>query len=187
MKTRLFSIARYKLSISVLIIFLVAVEMNAKPMYLQDSVLRRIKWEDGYKEAVIGEAYNYGLKNLIDKAKAVTWWKESAKKKHPLGIYNLGFAYSVGYGYNLERDSVKAEKYYIQAFPGVKSLAERGDLVAQSDLGDMYFGAQGVPQNLPEAVKWYRKAAEQGYAPALYGLGLAYLYGQKVECARTFV
>jgi TPR repeat protein len=30
----------------------------------------------------------------------------------------------------------------------------------------MYATGQGVPQDHVEAVKWYRKAAEQGYAKA---------------------
>ena len=28
----------------------------------------------------------------------------------------------------------------------------------------MYYYGQGVPKNYAEAVKWFRKAAEQGYA-----------------------
>ncbi len=30
-------------------------------------------------------------------------------------------------------------------------------------------------------MKWYRKAAEQGFADAQYNLGLAYLHGQGVK------
>lgn len=31
-----------------------------------------------------------------------------------------------------------------------------------------------------EAVKWYRKAAEKGYAPAQYNLGNMYRYGKGI-------
>jgi len=34
--------------------------------------------------------------------------------------------------------------------------------VAQFSLGVMYYKGHGVPENDAEAVKWYRKAAEQG-------------------------
>jgi TPR repeat protein len=34
--------------------------------------------------------------------------------------------------------------------------------LAQSDLGDAYRIGKGVPQDYAEAMKWYRKAAEQG-------------------------
>ena len=38
-------------------------------------------------------------------------------------------------------------------------------------MGSMYDEGLGVPENDAEAVKWCRKAAEQGYAPAQYNLG----------------
>ena len=44
----------------------------------------------------------------------------------------------------------------------------------------MYDKRQGVPQNYAEAVKWYRKAAEQGFAEAQYNLGKMYHTGQGV-------
>jgi uncharacterized protein len=35
-------------------------------------------------------------------------------------------------------------------------------------------GAEGVPQNYGEALKWFKKAADQGDANAQTGLGLMY-------------
>ena len=37
-----------------------------------------------------------------------------------------------------------------------------------------------MPQDYAEAVKWYRKAAEQGYADAQYNLGSCYYNGKGV-------
>jgi TPR repeat protein len=37
----------------------------------------------------------------------------------------------------------------------------------------MYLNGKGVPKDDAEAVKWFRKAAEQGYADAQYDLGLS--------------
>jgi len=50
---------------------------------------------------------------------------------------------------------------------------------------------QGLKQDHAEAVRWYRKAAEQGHAGAQYNLGVMYLNGQGVrqdhaEAARWF-
>jgi TPR repeat protein len=42
----------------------------------------------------------------------------------------------------------------------------------------MYFEGPGVPQDYAEAVKWYRLAAEQGYAIAQSNLGAMYSKGQ---------
>ena len=44
----------------------------------------------------------------------------------------------------------------------------------------MYSDGKGVPQDYDEAVKWYRKAADQGLAEAQFDLGLIYQKGQSV-------
>lgn len=43
--------------------------------------------------------------------------------------------------------------------------------MAQYNLGVCYDRGNGVTKNAEEAVKWYRKAAEQGYAKAQDSLG----------------
>jgi Sel1 repeat len=45
----------------------------------------------------------------------------------------------------------------------------------------MYAQGQGVPKDNAEAVRWYRKAVDQNYAPAEYNLGRMYYYGQGVS------
>ncbi|MDC1308230.1 sel1 repeat family protein [Pseudomonadales bacterium] len=42
----------------------------------------------------------------------------------------------------------------------------------------MYNHGEGTPQDYKEAVRWYRAAAEQGYAKAQYNLGLRYKNGE---------
>ena len=44
----------------------------------------------------------------------------------------------------------------------------------------MYDKGLGVPQDYAEAMKWWRKAAEQGDASAQYNLGALYANGQDV-------
>ncbi|MDG1074549.1 MAG: tetratricopeptide repeat protein, partial [Methylophilaceae bacterium] len=58
--------------------------------------------------------------------------------------------------------------------------AEKGNAVAQLNLGFMYSSGQGVAQDYKEAVKWYRLAAEQGYVAAQTNLGFMYSSGQGV-------
>jgi TPR repeat protein len=55
--------------------------------------------------------------------------------------------------------------------------AERGDAVAQFNLGISYAKGEGLPKDPAEAVKWCRKAAEQGYAKAQFNLGVCYSSG----------
>ena len=44
--------------------------------------------------------------------------------------------------------------------------AEQGHVGAQCYLGFMYASGQGVPQNFPEALRWFRKAHAQGIEQA---------------------
>lgn len=69
-----------------------------------------------------------------------------------------------------------------QDFEALKSLAEQGDAEAQAqfNLGVMYDNGRGIPENDAEAVKWYRKAAEQGHASAQGNLGVMYANGDGV-------
>ncbi|HXJ00682.1 MAG TPA: TonB family protein [Micropepsaceae bacterium] len=59
-------------------------------------------------------------------------------------------------------------------------LAEQGIARAQNNLGVLYENGKGVPQNITEALKWYRLAAGQGYAGAENNLGLIYALGKAV-------
>eukprot|EP00729_Bicosta_minor_P032471 gene32471-biopygen20873 len=52
---------------------------------------------------------------------------------------------------------------------------------AQNNLGYMYDKGEGVEQDHVEAVKWYRKSAEAGYADAQFNLGNMYRIGEGVE------
>ena len=49
------------------------------------------------------------------------------------------------------------------------------------DMGEKYYNGQDVERNYEEAVKWYRKASEQGDVRAQCNLGLCYKNGQGVE------
>jgi hypothetical protein len=48
-------------------------------------------------------------------------------------------------------------------------------------IGDNYYDGNGVEKNYAEAVKWYRKAAEQGFADAQNKLGDCYYKGEGVN------
>ena len=62
-------------------------------------------------------------------------------------------------------------------FLETKVKAEKGDAKAQTLLGAFYQLGAGVPKDDAEAVKWYRKAADQGCADAQSSLGNMYAWG----------
>ena len=61
----------------------------------------------------------------------------------------------------------------------LREAAERGDAVAQFRLG-IYHQGDGGAQDHRQAVRWYRKAAEQGSAAAQNNLGAMYSNGKGV-------
>ena len=63
--------------------------------------------------------------------------------------------------------------------------------MAQNELGFAYHSGKSVPQDYAEAVQWFRKAADQGFAEAQVNLGNAYHEGTGVpqdysEAARWY-
>ncbi|EQD44701.1 Sel1 domain protein repeat-containing protein, partial [mine drainage metagenome] len=58
--------------------------------------------------------------------------------------------------------------------------AHRGNSVAQSNLGIMYYKGHGVQQSYAEALKWFRLSARRGDAAAQSNLGIMYANGQGV-------
>src|SRR5437870_65404 len=72
----------------------------------------------------------------------------------------------------------------------LKAKAEAGDAASELQLGLRYGGGEGVRKNEVEAVKWFRKAAEQNNATAQALLG-TYLYDKggtknNVEAVKWF-
>jgi len=61
-----------------------------------------------------------------------------------------------------------------------RALAQEGDAISQTKLGQMYDMGKGVKQDSAEAAKWFRRAADKGYAPAQNRLGEMHQYGEGV-------
>ena len=70
---------------------------------------------------------------------------------------------------------------YDMALRELGPLAEYADYEAQYYIGTLYYHGKGVPQDYEEAVKWYRRAANQGYAIAQFNLAILYNVGQGVS------
>jgi len=63
----------------------------------------------------------------------------------------------------------------------LRQQADAGNAQAQFALGNRYYRGLGIPQNHDQAVMWYRKSAEQGFAPAQNQLGTMYQHKWGVE------
>ena len=63
----------------------------------------------------------------------------------------------------------------------LKPIAEKGDVIAQGLLGQMYLRGQGVTKDYQQAFKWNQLAAKQGNVNAQANLGLMYGHGKGVK------
>jgi TPR repeat protein/serine/threonine protein kinase len=84
-----------------------------------------------------------------------------------------GELFSAGNAAAQSKDYLKAMKFYL--------LAARDHVGAQNQIGLFYMCGLGVKQDYSEAVKWFRTAADQGFAPAQDHLGLMYKAGSGVN------
>ena len=68
-----------------------------------------------------------------------------------------------------------------QALAQLRAKAEDGDAQSQFELGAAFsLGKLGLTTNYVEAVKWFRKAADQNHAASQSNLGVCYALGQGV-------
>ena len=143
---------------------------------------------DSFEDGV--QAYEAG-----DYKKALEIFTPLAEQGDASAQHNLGVIYEMRL-----RDYAEANKWYLKSFKQqsasmqyigemyvlgqkgpqgpqghMKSIiraAERGSAIAQNFLGLYYEKGLGVPQDYAKAIKWYRKAAEQGEPRSQHNLGV---------------
>lgn len=71
--------------------------------------------------------------------------------------------------------------HYATSMRAWRPAADRGDPMAQNNIGLLYERGLGVPQSYVEAMVWYRRAAEKNLSQAQYNIGLLYHAGYGVE------
>ena len=76
------------------------------------------------------------------------------------------------------KHEVEAYKWFLL---DLRAKAEKGDPKAQNELGEaLYAGKLGVTKDAAQAVKWFRKAADQNHPAAQYNLAVGYERGDGV-------
>ena len=103
-----------------------------------------------------------------DFPKALIWYKRAANSGHARAQLNLGYAYQIGEG--VEIDIEISKKWYERA-------AQQGLANAQNNLANI-FEQSG---NFEKAFYWYKLAADQGFVHAEASLGFAYSQGRGVK------
>lgn len=109
-----------------------------------------------------------------DDAKAVAWFSKAAEQGNADAEGNLGALYFLGSG-GLPKNAPLAVSW-------MRKSAEHGNVTMQDGVGSYYSAASlmGGTTDPAQAIYWWSKAAENGYAPSMRRLGLAYTAGQLV-------
>ncbi|KAI8882326.1 HCP-like protein [Backusella circina FSU 941] len=119
----------------------------------------------------IGYMYANGIGVFVDTENAAKYYKMAADQGHARAQNNLANMYAGGIG--IEKDAISAIRLY--------EKASEQNPVANFNLGNVYFYGQGVKENYPKALEYYRVAATQGDSDAQSQLGFMYRYGYGTE------
>jgi TPR repeat protein len=125
-----------------------------------EELRQRAEQGDTSAQMELGENYLYGILVEPDDAEAVRWFRMAADQGHNGGYITLG-----AMAFKME-DAELVRKIYEEA--------NNGDVMAQLTLGHVHWGGEFVPQSNPEALKWFRMAAEQGHTGSKEMLGGIY-------------
>ena len=147
----------------------------SKPNYDKAVEHFRKAAEKGNAEAqyYLGCCYRDGQGVLHDSKEAVRWFRPAAERGEAKAQCELGCCYEDGAG--VPKDYEEAVKWYRKAaeqldFYVAQTKNERKGLYkvlpAVYALGRCYEEGHGVPKDIDEAEKWYRKAARFGYRDA---------------------
>ena len=152
------------------------------------SWLKAAEGGDTRAQYELGRCYEDGEGVAPDQSEAMKWYRRSAQGGYAPAQFILGYFHQGGH--RLENNHDEVVRWYGKA-------ADQGYAKAQYNLGCYYSAGQselgkvvprgptvwstiGIPENLDEAVKWYRKAAENGHARAQYFMGKSYHSGAGV-------
>ena len=114
----------------------------------------------------------YGINTSVDLENAAYIYKYLARKKHIVGMRELGLMYIKGEG--VKRSVMSARRLLNEA-------AACGDKRAMCELGRMYQFGDGVGRNLTIAYACYKEAADRGSAQGCYGAGYLTYKGMGVR------
>lgn len=159
---------------------------EAQKWYYKGIEQYKVLANQGDVEAQINIAQDFDT--LEDYSKAAEWYRKAAEQGDIFAQGMLADYYRDGKG--VEANRYEAKKWFDKTVKEYIDSAEKGDADAQFELGRRYSQQRGYISSEeeklkdvfgPEAVKWFRKAADQGHSAAQWNLGNCYFRGNGVN------
>jgi TPR repeat protein len=137
----------------------VAYDIDPPLMHLPlAEIQKRAEADDPAAISELGRRYVHGQGFLQDLAKGFALGLKAAQMGDPGALNDMGLVCQGGLFFH-DKDLEKAVGYFRRA-------SEQGVAKAQHVLGRQCRNGQWVEKSDTEAIKWYRKAAQQRYPPA---------------------
>jgi tetratricopeptide (TPR) repeat protein len=127
-------------------------------------LIRRAKGGDPDSQYRLGLAYDVGNDVPRDLAEAITWYRRAADAGNLEAQNNVGSA-------------LQAEKRYTEALAWYEKAAAQGHPRGISSLAALYNAGLGVKQDRAKAFELWARAAELGWAEAMWHLSNLYRVG----------
>lgn len=121
----------------------------------------------------LGYIYSKEKSSTYDPLKAFDYYKKAADQGSGVAMRNTAIMYLVG------EQTVQNLKESIKLFR--KAYNQCGDGVSGNILGILYQNGVGIPKDVYEAAKYYRKASDLGDVNAKFNLGLLYFSGESLK------
>jgi len=140
----------------------------------------------------LAHMFNQGLGTRQNKPQALKLYKRSLILFQQVQMYTGVSVSNIGSIQQIKKDIFELEQALNlkQAASGQRyefdlnrltRLAEAGNLEAQNELGDYYYGTNQKFVDMAEAIKWYQKAAARNHTSALFSLGYIHELGKGVS------
>ena len=146
-----------------------------------DMLLKLAAKENGRAMYFLGEYFRQSFGNVVTKNNEIgfTWHKLGANRGDALAGLNVAYSYPEG--------SPESEEIFKKHFESVKVLADRGDIIAQSEIADIYKNGWGIEKDIDKAIEFLKKSAEGGYGRSANEMGNIYYNNENYkEAARWY-
>jgi len=124
---------------------------------------------------MLGDAYDFGELGVKSKKRAKMQYEQAVELGNVMAMWRLGKLLWSGDGVKMNRK--KAKKLFRMAAD--RGLADAQDAISRMLLRGEAFEAGDSKE---EGFRFVARAANQGYTPAEFNLGVCYLQGTGVEC-----